>query len=62
MPYWFSKQGDTWIDCNEGKVRVRWLGNRWVVLATNQRSEYPDERDLRGVVAELVVKLGGLER
>ena len=62
VPYWFSKEGDTWIDCVEGKVRVRWLGNRWIVLAKHQRAEYPDERDLRGIVAEMVVKLGGLLR
>jgi hypothetical protein len=62
VPYWFPKDNDTWIECNEGKIRVHWLGNRWIVLAKDQRTEYPDERDLRGVVAEMVVKLGGLLR
>jgi hypothetical protein len=62
IPFWFPKERDTWIDCNDGKVRIHWLGNRWVVLATRQRAMYPDERELRGIVSELVVQLGGLAR
>ena len=62
VPFYFPKDDDTWIDCQGGKIRVHWLGNRWVVLAKGQRAVYPDERELRGTVSELVVALGGLAR
>lgn len=62
VPFWFPKDRDTWIKCNEGSIRIRWLGNRWIVLGKGERSIYPDERELRGVVSELVVTLGGLAR
>jgi len=62
VPYWFSKEDDTWINCVQGSIRVHWLGSRWVVLPQGQRSVYPDERELRSVVSELVAELGGLAR
>ena len=62
IPFWFSKERDTWINCNDGNIRVHWLGDRWIVLATRERTIYTEDRDLRYVVSELAVKLGGLKR
>lgn len=62
IPFWFSKEHDTWINCMDGNIRVRWLGDRWIVLATRERTIYTEDRDLRHVLSELSVKLGGLKR
>ena len=62
IPFYFPKDRDTWIDCEAGKILVRWLGRRWVVQPKHHRAIYPDEYELRDIVSEYVVALGGLRR
>ncbi len=60
FPVSFSRERPTKIPCRGGWVYVKWIGNRWSVTANNHRTQYPDESELRGLVRELCLDLGGL--
>ena len=59
LPQSFSEHNDTWIQCVEGNVRVRWVGDEWIVSGTRIRAERCDTRDLRYTVRYMCDQLGG---
>jgi len=59
IPYSFSRINTTKIPAREGWVYVKPVQGRFAVSGSGFRTEYADERTVRGLVVELVNALGG---